>query len=197
VACTSTCTFSWSASSGSHSFAAEIDDGTKVLAEGIQQYTLNPGANALAPLVMNGVDAEVGGFSNPETLAGGGTQYIGTFSIGDADGNAITNAGGSAAFDNQCPLFASSAPAIGTVAISSACTPTATGAGYPYTVSCVSGQSGTFQIVATNRGGTGDVTPAELAALGITYPSTITGTVYVYTCTAGQISDSGGTVTLQ
>jgi hypothetical protein len=42
-----------------------------------------------------------------------------------------------------------------------------------------------------------DITGGELTANSLTYPTTITGTVYSYSCINDQISDASGNVTLQ
>jgi hypothetical protein len=194
IACTTTCEFTWIAPSGSQTFYVDLDDGTNVLAEGQHTYTLIPGNNALGTtLTLNGVAAKVA-FSS-ETL-GGGTQFSGNFSIEDFGGNAITNAGSSTAFDNGSPTFVSSAPSTGSVTISSSLTPSTSGTDYSFTVACLTSATGTFQIAPSpgSTTGSGDISPS---ANSLTYPATIGGTVYVYTCTNGKITDSSGTVTLQ
>jgi hypothetical protein len=199
IGCTATCTFSWTSISGSQTFAAEIDDGHNVLGEGSHAYTLNVGNNsALTALTVNGVVSTMGGWSNPETAIST-TGESGTFTISDFDSNAITNAGSSLAFDNGSPTFTTNYPLIGSVTISSSLTPTVSGTAYAYSVACLTGQTGTFNIVGTTGSPSLDVSVTNLTANGsLAYPgSTITGTVYTYTCTSGVISDAYGTITLQ
>jgi streptogramin lyase len=192
------CTFAWTANSGTQTFAAEVDDGDggHVLAEGSAPYTLNPGENgSLAALVVNGVAATIGGFSSPETPTGPHT-LSGTFAIADYDGNAITNTGGSTAFDNGSPTFTSSAPSVGTVTISPTLTPDALGTDYAYSATCKPGQTGTFTIVGTTGPASGAVSTANLTANGnLTYPpAAMGGAAYSYACATGAISDASGTI---
>ncbi|MBV9407696.1 MAG: hypothetical protein JO164_02665 [Candidatus Eremiobacteraeota bacterium] len=190
ITCSPSCTFHWVAPSGSQTFSVELDDGTNVLAEGRRTYTIAPGTNTLSPsLTLNGVAATLA--FGTETLGGGGTTFGGTFAIADFDGNAITSAGSSTAYDNGTPTFASSDVSVGTITIA-AQTPTATGTDHSFSVACAASATGTFAIAPTPGSGSGAITAAQLTATSLTYPSAITGNMYTYTCTDGQITDSTG-----
>ena len=198
TACPSTCTLSWTSSEGTHSFAAEIDGATFVLAEGVRTYILIGGANGtLSPaLTLNGaVDLIV---FTPVTCSG--SSCSGPFDVYDAGKPVITSAGGSTSFDNGPFSFSTSNPSVGTVTPTTLTSPNPTGE-YAFAVGCVSGQTGSFTIVVQPPTPSGDVTALELATVSVflQYPSNLSVTTNTYTCTGGVIStgSSSGTVTVQ
>ncbi|MGB8266733.1 MAG: hypothetical protein WCE44_10450 [Candidatus Velthaea sp.] len=148
----------------------------------------------------------------------------GTVTLAAAAGNAIAYTGATVVpttgnspssgnvYDNGNATFVSSAPAVGTITGTAVATFTTLAAGlltvsgvnptgiYTYQVTCVGGATGTFGItMAGAASASGAVSPAELAGLtpAVAYPAsgvTVSGTAPGFTCTAGNISSTGGTL---
>jgi hypothetical protein len=187
----SACTIAWTfagAVPASYAFAVEIDTGVAgspanaVLAENEATYAIHAGSNALTTLTLNGVGA--GALLTTEGCTG--TSCTGTVGLSDAAGQLITNVSTPLAtgFDNGPLTFASVATATGTVTAGGTITqPTASGTN-AYTIAC-SASTGSFLTTITPQSatGSGDVTTAELATLGLSYPS-ITYPSEAYRCGA-------------
>jgi len=216
IACTTTCTFTWSAPAGSDDFQAEIDDGTNVLAAGGHTYTIVAGANGdLGKLTVNGVANTLTFTDNspftgtPDVLTGKGT-----FAIGDWDSHPITTPG---TFDNRSITLSTvkdsgtytgvltiACPGGGTCSGLEVEDPSALGNDYTFTVTCGVSDTATFHLTATtgnspvNANLSLEPTGGEYAGVPVTYTSgfkTITG--FEYTCTNGTLTDATGTITLQ
>jgi hypothetical protein len=193
-----TCVIPWTSTSGTHTFVAEIDDGTNVLAEGGAQYVLLAGSNTLSPLTLNGV-AATGVVNAPTSCTS--TSCTGTFAIADADVDPIVPPG---YFDNAVALTGSGsvesvfsyrnlADYNSNTYFNGFPAPDGSGTDYVYLVICNSGATGTFTLSLELQGiGPVFVDSTVLAALSLTYPAP-TGNLVVYssptfTCTNGTIS---------
>jgi hypothetical protein len=195
-----------------------------VLSEGEETYTVVSGSNTVTALSLNGVvkdatftatSCTTGSCSGTIALAaaaGNIISYGGALTV-PAAGN---NPSSGNVFDNGSVTFVSSAAGIGLVTGSaytsganvyaSYATNTLTVSGvqasttgtYPYVVTCGASATGTFGITTGGAGTpSGDVTTAELTALGVSYPAaaiTVIGTAPSFSCASGTIGDATGTI---
>lgn len=179
VPVTCTLTISWSADLAvpqSYEFAVETDTGSSgspantVLAESQAAYVIHAGVNSPGTLTLNGVAAKATisgeGCDNnsPSTSA---ATCAGTLTIEDAAGDTITTPG--ANLDNAPLTLVSSNTAVGKVTTGTFSAMNATGT-YSYTFTCQT-NTNTFTISATSGSGSGAVSATELAAIGVSYPS--------------------------
>jgi len=195
TSCASGCTITYSAAAGSHTFAAEIDNGTTVLAEGAHvALTLVPGTGNNFTMTLNGAAGEGAWMSDTGSTSG---TISGTYAVADATGVPITSPG--SVFDNGAlTLTANTLTGTPGATVSAGATlsgPNGVGTTYTDTVACGVGDSGTFSITIAAAGGTPEVTVGQLATIaGVSYPANALAisTWPVYTCTAGVISDASG-----
>jgi len=215
-ACSSsaTCTINWTSTSGSHTFSVEVDDspavagGGTVLADASVSENLAAGFNALSPIALNGVAAQVALVAENADAAGsapcvplgtGVNCYQGQWQVLDYDGNVIVPPGG---FDNGGVCLDTTDGLEGFVAMSCTLSPSATPS---FTLSCQSGATGTFGIVAGTYDGTtyGAMSGAQLGSYNLAYPNSDALAVQnwpTYDCTNGTISataPANGSVTVQ
>jgi hypothetical protein len=186
------CTVSFSTTAGSHDFGIEIDNGTAVLAEGTQIYSLHGGNNgALTPtLTLNGVAVSAG------TFASGVTPGTETFSILDAAGGTIIPPG---LFDNGPIAITSNDATVATITSpTSLASPDPSGS-YTVTYSCLGTNStpAPFNIVMNPTstpapGPTGITLPPSLSYGPATLPLATSPTI---TCTPAPAT--GGPITVQ
>jgi hypothetical protein len=188
------CTIFWTTSPGStHTFIAETDDGTTVLAEGSTQPLIVPGAVNNVTITLNGVVAQVV-FPTTSQLS----DASGFYAIADADGYAITLPG---TFDNLgFADFATSNSAgiINTDVLFT--TPDSLGNDYGFQVLCNGSSTGTFSLGAgpNTRFLGGELTTLQLNLL--TYHPTNPTVTYIsdiYACLNGVLSTTSGTVGFQ
>jgi hypothetical protein len=212
-ACTTGCTIPFSTTSGTHTFNAEIDNGSHVvLAEGTSgPQTVVAGPGNSVTITLNGAAAEFAWVANTAALPSAPAQptsIVANWAVADSSAVQITNAPtGSATFDGGTITFAVSIASGNLSGSSPTFTPTTlahpdgNGGDYSFTAACNGAAgTGTFNVTATSGAGSGDVLGAQLTALApsVTYPSsTLTVTAHTYTCTNGVLSDSTGNATLQ
>jgi hypothetical protein len=185
------CTIFWTTTPGNnHTFVAETDDGTTVLAEGSTQPTIVAGAGNNVTITLNGV---VGQVVFPTTNQP--SDESGVYAIADADGFAITRPGN---FDNL--NFADFATSDSTGVITTAIqftVPDTLGNDYGFHVLCNGSSTGTFSIDAgpSTRFLSGELTPTQLSLLtyGPVYP-TVDYISDIYACLNGVLSTTSGTV---
>jgi hypothetical protein len=87
------CTISWTATLAvphAYIFAVEIDNGSKVLAEGAGSYTIQSGSNTLSALSLNGVVAQATGWKITSCAT---STCSGTVTLADAAGDTIEYTG--------------------------------------------------------------------------------------------------------
>jgi hypothetical protein len=180
--------------------------------------------NTLAALSLNGIATGVTYTVGTCSGVSPNSTCPGTLTIAAAAGNAIAYTGATTVpttgnlptsgnvFDNGPATFVSSAPAVGTITgtaqatFSTFTTGTLSVSGvdttgaYTYAVTCGAGTTGSFGITAGGAA-TADtiITTAELATLApaVVFPAaglTLTGTAPAFTCTAGNITSTGGTL---
>ncbi len=208
-ACTTGCTIAYTTTSGTHTFTAETDNGSKVLGDGTTGaigIVAGPGNNFT--ITLNGAAAQMSWVSNTSSNPAPPAQptsVTANWAIADSAGVDITNAPATATFSGGTITFAVSTS--GTVtggpptfSPTTLTHPDANGNDYSITAACNGATgSGTFNITATSASVSSLITASELAGLSISYPSaslTVTPS-HPYTCTSGVISDSSGGGTLQ
>ncbi len=207
--CTTGCTIAYTTTSGTHTFTAETDNGSKVLADGTTGaigIVAGPGNNFT--ITLNGAAAQMAWVtntsSNPAPPAQP-TSVTANWAIADSASVDITNSPGTATFSGGTITFgvSTSGTVTGgppTFSPTTLAHPDASGSDYSITAACNGATgSGSFSITATSASVSTLITPAELLGLSITYPlaSLTVAPSHPYTCTNGVISDSSGGGTLQ
>jgi hypothetical protein len=180
--------------------------------------------NTLGTLSLNGIATGVTYTVGTCSGVSPNSMCPGTLTISAPAGNAIAYTGATTVpttgnlptsgnvFDNGPATFVSSTPLVGTITgtaqttFSSLAGGTLTVSGvdttgaYTYAVTCGTGTTGTFGITAGGAAtADGIITPTQLATLSpaVLFPAaglTVLGTAPLFTCTAGNITSTGGTL---
>jgi hypothetical protein len=201
------CTVAWTAQSGPQTFAAEVDDGTTVLAEGSEDVTLAAGENDLPPITLNGVPATMvfdmtiaypPNYDPCERYNTNGNCYVDYFYLADADGNAIEPPGD---FEGGGMCITASDRTLTTDGQQCFSGPNLYGSFGPEYIDrsivavCGPGTTGTFFFTgaSASSGTFGEVTAAQLSAFQLSEPNQSAFIVPgwpVYSCSNGTIAAS-------
>lgn len=216
------CTINWTSTSGTHTFSAEIDDGSasggNVLAQGSESVTLAPGLNSVPNITLNGVPAQVyllteaicPSADSQCTLGSTLPSYVeGTYQLLDMDGNIITSPG--QLLEGGICLSGGTNATVAAVSGSNVATPACSGASpgnAQFAIACYAGSGSPTTGSVTMSASLADAPPllslsaAQIAAYGLQFPSSLTmpGWPATYQCSNGTIAVSGpanGSVTIQ
>jgi len=200
--CSSGCTISYATTAGTHTFRAEIANGSNVvLAAGSRSVTVLPGAGNNITLTLNGAASIASWVSTTSTTT---NSISGTYSIKDPSLVLITSApaGASTAFDNAPIAFSTNTSGgfTGTASFTTTgssttlSAPDANGNDYPFTASCSGSANGIFSITAASGGSSAGISPGQLSGLSpaVTYPSATLNALgmHTYGCFNGTIGDA-------
>ena len=202
TSCSSGCTISYATTAGTHTFRAEIANGSNlVLAAGSASVTVLPGAGNNLTVTLNGAAAAASWVSTTSTST---NSIVGTYSIADSSSVLITSApaGASTAFDNA-PITFSPSTSMGFSGTASFTTtgssttlsaPESSGNNYPFTATCSASANGGFTIGATSGTSAAGISAGQLSGLvpALSYPSSTlnTSAMHTYKCNNGTIVDA-------
>lgn len=202
TSCAAGCTIAYATTAGTHTFRAEVANGSNVaLGAGSKSVTVNAGSGNAITLTINGAASIASWVSTTSTTT---NSISGTYSIEDPSAVLITSApaGASTAFDNApvtfatavSPSFSGTATFTTTGSSTTLAAPDANGNDYPFTASCSASANGTFTVNATSSSSAAGISAGQLSGLtpAVSYPSSTmnTAAMHTYGCINGTISDA-------
>lgn len=201
TSCSSGCTIAYKTTAGTHTFRAEIANGTNVvLAAGSKSVTVVAGSGNNFTLTLNGAAGIAAWVASSSFTT---NSILGTFSVADSSSVLITSApaGASTAFDNAPITFTATGDqgftgtaSFTTSGVTTLSAPTAAGNNYPFTATCSATANGPFAITAAAGSSAAGITVAQLAGLApaASYPSATVNTAALqrYSCVSGTIAVS-------
>lgn len=202
TSCSSGCTISYATTAGTHTFRAEIANGSNVvLAAASNSVTVVAGSGNNITLTLNGAADIASWVSTTSTTT---NTITGTYSIEDPSAVLITSApaGASTAFDNTPVSFSTqtSAGFSGTATFMTSrgsttlAAPDASGNDYPFSATCSASANGTFTVHASAGSSGAGISAGQLSGLtpAVSYPSSTlnVAAMHSYGCINGTISDA-------